>query len=233
MTRVCCKIKLLLFLTTLLSQSFSTTLHAQELAEPGEIVVTAVEHYWAGAQKARVTARIEATGKNAAGAQTLLEQTSSKVTQAAKRLGIEEVLQRGDGFYNAGDKSAPISTAAAVRAECYLGFLLEEKAKAGVLIDALLDAGAKEITEVEYLVPGESSAHEEALKQAALAAQKKARNIAHTLGVELGKVVSASSSEEPLGAALRKQLQLGVRIDRYNERDANVYLTVRFEASKK
>lgn len=203
---------------------------AQEEAGPSEIIVTAAERYWVGADSVRITARLETSGKSALEAQTALEQAAASLEAAAKNLGeVKKSLRRGEGFVNAADKNAPISASSAVRAERYLAFEISDKSKTGTLIDTLLKAGASEITEVEYLAPAESDAHEAALEKAAKLAQNKAEKIARTLGVSLGRVISASSAEEPLGASLRKQLQQGIPIERYNERDSSVYLTVRYE----
>lgn len=203
---------------------------AQEEAVPGEIIVTAAERYWVGADSVRITTRLETTGKSALEAQAALEQTAASLETAAKNLGeVKKSLRRGEGFVNAADKNAPISNSSAVRAERYLAFEIYDKSKTGTLIDTLLKAGASEITEVEYLAPAESEAHEVALEKAAKLAQNKAEKIAKTLGVSLGRVISASSAEEPLGASLRKQLQQGIPIERYSERDSSVYLTVRYE----
>jgi uncharacterized protein YggE len=68
----------------------------------------------------------------------------------------------------------------------------------GKLIDAATAAGANRINSLDFTLEDRAAAHAEALRKAGGDARRQAETIAAALGVELGRILSASTSGSPV-----------------------------------
>lgn len=198
-------------------------------AEPGEIMVTAEAPLRIEAQTVRVTFLVEATGGTASEAFNSMRAKSRTIAKEIKLISDNlDITKRGEELSNAAKKGAPITHNAAVRATRYIAVQTGETKKTSRIIDVALKAGASSVTEVKYLAEHSGKENQFAIREATKQARLKALQVAESLGVKLGRLLSATVTEEPVGALLRKKLQQGVAPATFSERDETVYVNVRY-----
>ena len=80
--------------------------------------------------------------------------------------------------------------------------------QAGELMQAATDAGATEVSSLQYSASSYQEAYQQALEQAVEQARPKAEAIAKASGVSLGKVISVSEGYQDLSYAVYDQVPL-------------------------
>ena len=130
---------------------------------------------------------------------------------------------RGDTFSGA---NGGLSKGQAVTIRRSLGVETRELTKLSALLDAVLNAGAKTVANVEYRITNAEAAKIQAANLAAQRAQIKAQQIAKSLGVTLGDVVGVSQTEESAGTIFRERARQGTSPLSEADMDVKIFVSV-------
>lgn len=195
-------------------------------AEGRELMVSASSWAWAPPDSARITLELEATGANASGAQESLRVLQDQVTAALKSFTPQPVI--ADRGYVLGGSGPKITKQGVVRTKTFVGVDIQDLSLVGKVVDKALSAGAKSVTDVAYRVRNDELLKSKAAEQATQLAQKKATNLASSLGVSLGPVLSASVTERPQGRVRRERRERGENVDAFSDEEYFVTVTLRY-----
>ena len=220
----------------LLSFVLSTTLlavapgSAQNAATPlREISVSAQAEAFIEPDTLRITFLIEETGKTAQEAHEKIETKAESIQAALLKVDPKASIGiRGEHLGGASAKRAPISRSTATKAQRFLAVESSSLNLASALIDSALTAGATSTNAVEYSVREVSDVHLQAVKLATSRGKQKAELLAKSLGVKLGKLLSASVTEEPTGVIFRQNMQNGKDVRNYSEKELRILASLRF-----
>jgi uncharacterized protein YggE len=145
--------------------------------------------------------------KTAGGAQTEASEKMSKVIEAVKKLNLEKSeLQTGTvrlwpKYVNRNSGSGEVQEDVLVgySAEISLRIRTSDVEAVPRTLDAAIAAGATRIEEVEFGIKEAIEAREEAIRLASQAATRKARVLAESLELRVGRIVTASSTTQQHG----------------------------------
>jgi len=199
---------------------------------PSEISVTAEERFFQSPASVRVVAMVESSGASAAQCTEALEAAAKKVKDGLMQHHPEAQISVRQQSITSASQSAAITPQTAVKAQRQLGIEIRDIEKTGPLIDQVLRSGAAAVSNVTFLAPDNESAQLEAVRRAGEKARKKAEMTAASLGVKLGKILSANVTEEPEGIAFREGLERGLDALRAKDHDSLIVVTVRYAISQ-
>ena len=201
--------------------------------EQYDISVTASALSKASPDTVEITVLLETTGKTASEAYKNLETASVKFQTALTALNIKlKFSLRDETISGATEKHQPITLQSSVKAQRKLGIIIADTAKAGVIIDSALQAGAAAVVDVKYRYSQEGNAKAEAVAEAAKLAEQKAQNLAANFKVRLGKLLSITLSEEPSGESIRRKMEIGEKSFSYAEQELVVFVSARYAVER-
>ena len=199
---------------------------------PRDISVQGEATMFSAPDTLRITAVVETLGATTTDAQKNLDSTIAKLTAqlSAAAPGKITVSSRGTTFSDAGAKARGVSPNTQVTARGFVGLESSELSLAAKLVDTALAAGATSVPDIDFVVRKNEELKLRAVNEATAKARRQAEAIASSLGVKLGKVLSATVTEEPLGAILRNNRQLGgSAVNQYVDEEIRIFVALRFE----
>ena len=228
--------KSILCLSALFLCCLTEPVRAQQPLAPAidsEISATADFWSWTEPDSVRITVTLEETGASALAAKEALDRRTDQLAKAVRLASPSAVLQvRNSRFSGPAAPTAPLTQNSSVRAQRILGVESSQLDKTAALVDAARSAGAVSVSDVAYSVKNDSETKLRAVAMATQKAMHKAKAIAHSLGVDLGDLLSATVTEEPAGAVLRMKQQLGKDLGDYSDEDLHVYVNVRYAVKR-
>ncbi len=199
---------------------------------PRDISVQGEATLFSAPDTLRITALVETLGATTTDAQKNLDSTISKLIAqlTAAAPGKVTVSSRGTTFSVAGAKAPGVSPNTQVTARGFVGLESSELSLAAKLVDTALAAGATSVPDIDFVVRKNEELKLRAVNEATANARHQAEAIASSLGVKLGKLLSATVTEEPLGAILRNNRQLGgSAVNQYADEEIRIFVALRFE----
>ncbi|MBP9837570.1 MAG: SIMPL domain-containing protein [Proteobacteria bacterium] len=195
-----------------------------------EISATAYEKYYQAPDSVSFNINLEQTGANSVDILTSIDEKTNKLIQNLKNITPNVLISsRGDKFTPASQTSnnrikltTPFSVSRTLRVET------NDLTKLSKLFDNSLQSGQTSISNLIFSVKDSQKGLVEAVAKASIKAKEKAEQIAKTLNVNLGSLISADSTEEPNGEMLREKLQEGEDIVSYGDIELNVSVTVKY-----
>lgn len=199
-------------------------------ASQTEISTTADAWILSPPDSVRITFLLESTGKSATATFNNVKTTFEAVKKAIASPGSIplNILDRGIQLSSAARKSPSINSGELMRAEQFIAVESTDLTAVSTLIDSALGAGASSVVDVSYFVHKDEANITEAISVATNKARQKAELIASSLGVSLGKLLSATATEESLGRTQRIQQKDGIALKTYADKELHVYVTVRY-----
>jgi uncharacterized protein len=140
---------------------------------------------------------VQVQAREAQAAQNRVNETMQKVIQAVRRLNVPEnrISTERLELYPVYDQPPPgregTQRLAGYRASNVVRVELDATARLGPVIDAAVGAGANTIEGIQFALANEAPHRAKALHQAAQEARDKARTIADSLDVRLGRLIEA------------------------------------------
>jgi len=179
---------------------------AAPLAPAEGIVIQTVGEVRVKPDLATVQAGVVSEGKTAAEALAKATPTLARLIETAKAAGIAEgdlatsQIVLTPRMTQPSSASSSLQQPRAPRIEGYeartaLTMIVRDLAKAGPLIDALVAAGANEMSGISFGLADEEKAKDAARDKAAEAARARAEIYARRLGVKVGELVSIVEAE--------------------------------------
>ncbi|MBU2036949.1 SIMPL domain-containing protein [Patescibacteria group bacterium] len=144
----------------------------------------------------QVSLSVVSDAKTVAAAQKDNTEKMNKITQAMKDLGIEEEDLKTTS-YNVMPRyqySAGRSTIIGYEVTQTLDVKIRDLAKVGEILDKAAGAGANQVGSLTFTFDNPESLQSEARQKAITQAKQKAKDLAASLGVNLGKVTSFSEN---------------------------------------
>lgn len=188
-------------LTTCLSFAlFLGTETAAIAGEPRTITMTGLGSVAAPPDQVEIFTSVECDGATAAAALAANSRSMNAVYAVAKKFGLSEKTVATSNFslqpLREERKAAGNGGITGYRVANSVTISAAEIAKAGALIDALVAAGANQISAVRFSLRDETPLLTVARKAAVTDATEKATTIARAAGVSLGPVLSISEQSD-------------------------------------
>ena len=199
---------------------------------PRDISVQGEATLFSAPDTLRITAVVETLGATTTDAQKNLDSTIAKISAqlTAAAPGKVSISSRGTTFSVAGAKSRGVSPNTQVTARGFVGVESSELSLAAKLVDTALAAGATSVPDIDFVVRKNEELKLRAVNEATAKARHQAEAIASSLGVKLGRVLSATVTEEPLGAILRNNRQLGgSAVNQDVDEEIRIFVALRFD----
>lgn len=180
------------------------------------ITVTARSRVTVVPDVARITVSVVTEGKDPAAAQKANGKPTKAVIEALKALGVaSEDIQTAyadlSPFWGDDGEVSHYEMRTTLTVD---GLPIEDVSRA---MEACVDAGASEVSGIEYYASTYDQAYEEALAAAVEASKPKAEVIARASGVSLGRVVSVSEGYQDMSVAYTQDMPLA----NYEEKSAD------------
>ena len=176
-------------------------------AEQKTVTVTAHSRVTVVPDVARITVSVVTEGKDAVSAQKANGKPTTAVIEALKGLGVAaEDIQTTyadlSPIWNDEGETSRYEMRAMLSVD---GLPIESVSQA---MEACVDAGASEVSGIEYYASTYDEAYEEALGAAVEAARPKAEAIATAGGVSLGPIVSVTEGYQDMSLAVTQETPL-------------------------
>ena len=178
--------------------------------QPRTIVVSGDGEASARPDMANLSFAIEVHAKTATEAASRNAEVAQKVTDALKaKLGDKGKVSTG-GYSLSPDyqqhQNGGVNMAIIVGYNAQNTISVETPAMdlLGELIDAGIAAGANRVNSLDFTLKNDTKARAEALANASHDAQQQAQALAASLGVRLGRIITASTEGQPRPIALRR-----------------------------
>ena len=200
-------------------------------AEPGGITVQGTASVTSVPDRAELSFGVESQGQTAKGALAANAAEMRKVIAAVKAAGADEVKTQYVSLsprYNEKNEAQGFVATNSVSAT------IKELAKAGVVIDAAVDAGANQVYGPSLSRGDQTELYRQALKAAVSNARASAQAIAGAANVSLGRVtavVEGGGSPSPLPYALDKAQAAGSTPIEPGTQETTASVTVTFSVS--
>ncbi|MFN8389075.1 MAG: SIMPL domain-containing protein [Bdellovibrionota bacterium] len=217
--------------------STGTAVRAEPSASTGdlnEIAVTGDAPFSAGPDSVRISFRLDQTSATAQDAENALDARNVKIAEVVKSvLPSAGLMLRGEKFVGGSDAPTGVRSGSPVTVQRTIAITSGDLTKTGRLIDAVLQVGGIQLTDVSFSVVHNTKPNDDAVALATARAREKAERVAQSLGATLGPVLSVVVTEEPEGEALRAQLRDGENVADLGDKSLHVYANVRFALIKK
>jgi uncharacterized protein len=160
---------------------------------------------------ASVNAGITANGATVKQVQEQINNTSNKVSEAVKKLGIDSSdIQTANYNINPNyDYTGGSQRINGYNASTNLSIKIKDTQKVNEVIDAASSNGANQVGGVSFEVSDKSKAENEAREKAVASAKKKAADAAKIGGFSLGRLVNYSESNNDINPPRPMLLQAG------------------------
>ena len=165
-------------------------------ADPHTITMTGHGEIKAVPDIATINAGVTANAPTAAAALSANSARMNQVFAALKKLGVPDRAIRTSGFsvsaqYTTGDNNSP-RRLTGYQVSNELNVRLDEVARTGAVLDALVGAGANQMNGIGFDIADPAPALEKARIQAIADARLRAQTYAQAAGVTLGPIASIS-----------------------------------------
>lgn len=177
-------------------------LHAQEIAQPNTISVSAMASVQRQPDQAVVQLAVESFAQTAPEATAENSRKMEAVIRALRRLGLREDQIRTLGFsidpeydYSSGAPRRPgEDRVIGYRTRNMVQVTTNDVAQTGEIIDVAIKAGANRVTNLNFQLRDPEAARQEALRLAVDKARAEAETVAAALGRRLGPALAASTT---------------------------------------
>ena len=174
-----------------------------------------------------VTAQYSGEGRTAALAQ---QQVQASITTLERKLQSAAIstTQRLRGESVAGASGQVLTPGSLVKLTRAIALTLNTSSGIAPIVDAVLETNGS-IIEIEYQTSEANDQKQRLIAAASKDAAEKAAFTAQQLGVSLGKLLSVSIAEEPLGALRLEARQLGASSMKYDAQPIRILASLRYE----
>ena len=194
MYRTCIIVFTALFLLT----AVATAASAQ--SQPAGITVNGTANVQGKPDVAFINLAVQTEDKDAGKAAQANATVSSSVIEAVIRLGIPQKDIRTSNYSISPiiDYQKSSQTTVGYRVTNTVEVKIHDLTKIGSLIDTAVASGANDVQNIRFAIDNDTPLRQEALVLAIHNAEAKAKTMADTLGVKLGKVTSVTESGGPV-----------------------------------